>query len=105
MAGPGRCRRIAKPDWREVVPHHLEREPARVVARQAGPMPVERDRVEIEPTHVEAVLEPHSDQGSIPCASIRSRRDVRSDVPFFLGGNLGCEMSTYNLLKCGLLHT
>jgi hypothetical protein len=50
-------------------------------------MPVERDRVEIEPTHVEAVLEPHSDQGSIPCASIRSRRDVRSDVPFFFAGN------------------
>ena len=56
-------------------------------AQQAGPMPAERDRVEVEPTHVEAVLEPHSDQGSIPCASIRPRRDVRSDVPFFLAGN------------------
>jgi hypothetical protein len=31
-------------------------------------MPAERDRDEVEPTHVEAVLEPHSDQGSIPCA-------------------------------------
>jgi len=55
-----------------------------VIARQAGPMPVERDRREIEPMHVEAVLEPHSDQGSIPCASIKVSAGRPAGRPVFL---------------------
>lgn len=52
-------------------------------AEQAGSMPARSDRQEIGSTHVEAVLEPYSDQGSIPCASMLENGTPHG-VPFLL---------------------
>ena len=54
-------------------------------AEQAGSMPARSDRQEIGSTHVEAVLEPYSDQGSIPCASMLETGRLQG-VPFFCAG-------------------
>ena len=51
-------------------------------AEQAGSMPARSDRQEIGSTHVEAVLEAYSDQGSIPCASMLETGRLQG-VPFF----------------------
>ena len=87
-------------------PHHQARERARVVVRQAGSMPAGRDRPEIEPTHVDAVLEPYSDQGSIPCASIRPWRDVSPTSRFFMTAHTAslfmltdCKNASYDILN------
>jgi len=48
-----------------------------------------RRRQEDEPTHVDAVLDAYSDQGSIPCASIT--RDSDGTVP--LGGPVVVSVS------------
>lgn len=70
-ARPGRRHRIANPGWRTPSPRRRERDPRgwspeRPAVRRSGETP------RAPPTHVGAVPEADSDQGSIPCASIES---------------------------------
>ena len=67
-------------------------------AGQAGSMPARRDRQEIGPTHVDAVLEPYSDQGSIPCASMLAR-DASGASRFFVEQGEGAETMSLLLHK------
>src|SRR5690606_8814926 len=58
-------------------------------SREGRPVTGPRRRHRIQPTHVDAVLEADSDQGSIPCASILTPRKcaaffcVQPSVPSF----------------------
>ena len=68
-------------------------------AEQAGSMPARSDRQEIGSTHVEAVLEPYSDQGSIPCASMLETGRLQG-VPFFCAGAAREDISILLVDNC-----